>query len=168
MKTLSIEVRPAEPLDARAISTVHREAWLQAYGGLIPHRPLMQMMERRGEVWWRKATRGPATVLVLDVAGTLAGYMTLGLNRARSLPQDGEIYEIYLLPEYQGVGFGRKLFAEGRSLLKSLGCNGLVVWCLEDSEHADHFFRMAGGRDVAEGMENFGDKELKKIGYVWP
>ena len=44
---------------------------------------------------------------------------------------------------------------------------GLIVWCLEDSEMADRFFRSSGGLDVAEGMENFGEKELKKIGFVW-
>ena len=49
----------------------------------------------------------------------------------------------------------------------SLGCRGLVVWCLEDSHHADRFFRMAGGRDICEGMEDFGEKHLKKIGYIW-
>ena len=167
MKTISIEVRPGEPRDAASISDVHRLSWLQAYGGLIPYKPLNQMVDRRNESWWRKATRGPATLLVIDVAGVVAGYATLGLNRARALPQEGEVYELYLRPEYQGIGLGRILFGEAKSLLKSLGCKGLVVWCLEDSHHADRFFRMAGGRDICEGMEDFGEKHLKKIGYVW-
>ncbi len=42
-----------------------------------------------------------------------------------------------------------------------------MVWCLEDSEHADRFFRHQGGVDIAEGMETFGENALKKIGYVW-
>lgn len=167
MKTLSIDVRRAEPQDAGAISQTHRASWLHAYGGIIPHKPLMQMVQRRDAAWWHKATRGPATLLVLDVAGVIAGYATLGLNRARALPQDGEIYEIYLRPEYQGLGLGRMLFGESRRLLKSLGCEGVVVWCLEESEFADRFFRSAGGVDIAEGMENFGEKELKKIGFIF-
>lgn len=167
MKTLSIDVRRADPQDARAISEVHRDAWTQAYAGLIPHKPLIQMLERRGESWWRKATTGPATLLVLDVAGEIAGYATIGLNRARALPYDGEIYEIYLKPEYQGVGLGRRLFSESARLLKSLGCEGMVVWCLEDGEHALQFFRRHGGADIAEGMEDFGGKQLKKIGFAW-
>lgn len=167
MKTLLIDVRRAEPQDAQAIAQVHRLSWEQAYAGLIPHKPLAQMLDRRGEEWWRKATRGPATLLVVDVAGTIAGYATLGLNRARTLPEDGEIYEIYLRPEYQGVGLGRRLFGEARRLLRSLGCDGLVVWCLEDSAHAERFFRSHGGRDLAEGMEDFGGKKLKKIGFIW-
>ncbi len=81
--------------------------------------------------------------------------------------QEGEIYEIYLRPEYQGIGLGRVLFGEAKSLLKSLGCEGLVVWCLEDSANACNFFHSAGGRDIAEGMEDFGEKHLKKVGFVW-
>lgn len=167
MKTLSIDVRRAEPSDARDISDVHRASWSHAYAGIIPHRPLAQMIERRGEAWWRRATRGPATLLVLDVAGTVAGYATLGLNRARALPQEGEIYELYLRPEYQGLGLGRLLFGEARRLLRSLGCNGLVVWCLEENEGADRFYRGQGGIDYCEGVEDFDDKKLKKIGFVW-
>jgi GNAT superfamily N-acetyltransferase len=167
MKTLSIDVRRAEPQDAPAISEVHRQAWSQAYAGLIPHKPLIQMLERRGEGWWRKAVRGPATLLVLDIGGVIAGYATIGLNRARALPYDGEIYELYLRPEYQGIGLGRRLFGESRRLLRSLGCEGLVVWCLEDSEHAVRFLRRHGGADLAEGIEDFDGKSLKKIGFVW-
>ena len=118
MKTLSIEVRYAEPKDAAEVSEVHRQSWLQAYAGLIPHTPLHQMVARRDERWWRKATRGPATLLVAEVAGVIAGYATVGLNRARALPQEGEIYELYLRPEYQGIGLGRLLFGEARGLLR--------------------------------------------------
>lgn len=167
MKTLTIDVRRAEPQDALAISEAHRLSWQYAYGGLIPHKSLTRMIERRREDWWRKAARGPATLLVADVAGTIAGYATLGLNRARALPQEGEIYELYLRPEYQGIGLGHTLFHEGRRLLKSLGCSGLVAWCLEDSDNATRFFRSQGGSDVAEGMEDFDGIELRKLGFVW-
>ncbi|WP_337269375.1 GNAT family N-acetyltransferase [Oryzifoliimicrobium ureilyticus] len=167
MKTLSIDVRRAEPDDAEAISEAHRAAWQHTYAGIIPHRPLTQMIERRDHNWWRKATRGPATLLVLDVAGTIAGYATLGLNRARALPQEGEIYELYLRPEYQGVGLGRMLFGEARRLLRSLGCKGLVVWCLEENENAAQFYRNHGGIDYCEGIESFEHRQLKKIGFIW-
>ena len=103
----------------------------------------------------------------LDVAGMIAGYTTLGLNRARALPQEGEIYEIYMRPEYQGIGLGYTLFGEARRLLKSLGCKGMAVWCLEDSHHAVDFFRSNGGIDAVEGMEDFDDVQLKKLGFIW-
>jgi GNAT superfamily N-acetyltransferase len=126
------------------------------------------MIERRGEDWWRRASRGPSTLLVLDIAGKIAGYATIGVNRARALKPEGELYELYLLPEYQGTGLGGYLFRECRGVLESLGLAGLVAWCLEDSVNAAIFFRASGGMDIAEGMEDFGEISLKKLGFVWP
>ena len=167
MKTLSIDVRPADSRDAVAISETHRLAWRHAYAGLIPHKALTMMIERRDHSWWSKAIRGPATVLVADVAGTIAGYATVGLNRAKALPVEGEVYEIYMRPEYQGIGLGYTLFGEAKRLLNSLKCNGIVVWCLEDSDNAARFFRSNGGVDAVEGIEDFDDVRLKKLGFIF-
>jgi GNAT superfamily N-acetyltransferase len=166
-KTLTIEIRHAEPQDAEAIAEAHRAAWSHAYTGILPHKSLRQMLERRNVAWWRRAIRGSTSILVLDVGGTIAGYATLGLNRARSLPQEGEIYELYLRPEYQGVGLGKRLFTEARQLLASLGCKGMAIWCLEDNYPSVDFYRFQGGRDVAEGHETFDGKTLKKVAFVW-
>ncbi|MEQ8308643.1 MAG: GNAT family N-acetyltransferase [Hoeflea sp.] len=167
-KTLTIDIRHAEPQDAEAIADAHRAAWSYAYAGILPHKSLRQMLERRNVGWWRRAIRGATSILVLDVGDTIAGYATLGLNRARSLPQEGEIYELYLRPEYQGVGLGKRLFVEARQLLASLGCEGMTVWCLEDNHPAADFYRFQGGRDVAEGHETFDGRTLKKLAFVWP
>ncbi|MDH6267597.1 GNAT superfamily N-acetyltransferase [Rhizobium sp. SG_E_25_P2] len=168
MKTLSIELRRADASDARAVAETHRQSWMHAYSGLIPHRALLQMLERRKEDWWRRAAQGPSTLLLLDIGGTIAGYTTIGVNRAPALKQDGEIYELYILPEFQGTGLGSYMFREARAILKGLGMRGLAAWCLEDSEHAVTFFRASGGLDVAEGMEDFGDAALRKLGFIWP
>ncbi|SOE16882.1 ribosomal protein S18 acetylase RimI-like enzyme [Hoeflea halophila] len=167
MSTLTIDIRHAEPQDAEAIASTHRAAWSHAYAGLLPYKALRHMLERRNIAWWQRAVHGATSILVLDVGGTVAGYATLGLNRARSLPQEGEIYELYLKPEFQGVGLGKRLFNEARQLLDSLGCKGVVVWCLEENHTAVEFYRFQGGRDVAEGHETFDGKTLKKLAFVW-
>ena len=105
--------------------------------------------------------------MVLDLGGMIAGYVTYGLNRARALPQDGEIYEIYLRPEYQGVGFGSRLFVAARGQLAGHGCKGLVVWALAENLGATGFYRGHGGQPVAEGAEVFDGRKLAKIAYVW-
>ncbi|MCY6383317.1 GNAT family N-acetyltransferase [Hoeflea prorocentri] len=168
MTTLAVDVRRAEPGDAVAISETHRAAWQHAYSGLIPYRTLISMVERRGHSWWQRAIRGSTSILVLEVEDTIAGYATLGLNRARSLPQEGEIYELYLRPEYQGIGLGSRLFSEARRLLGSLGCKGMVVWTLEENDRAVNFYSALGGIDIAEGSETFDKHPLRKIAFVWP
>ncbi len=167
MKTLSIDVRPATADDAADLSQVHRQAWQYCYSGLVPHKALSLMLEKRDETWWRKATQSSASVLVVDVGGVIAGYATLGLNRSNTLAYDGEIYEIYMRPQYQGVGLGHALFKECRRALASLCYRGLVVWCLEDCDGAVNFFRSNGGVDMVEGQEDFGSVSLKKLGFIW-
>jgi len=103
----------------------------------------------------------------IEVQGQPVGYASVGLNRVKALPQEGEIYELYLKPEFQGIGLGKRLFNEARQLLDSLGCQGVVVWCLEDNHSAVEFYRFQGGKDVAEGHETFDGKTLKKLAFVW-
>jgi hypothetical protein len=43
----------------------------------------------------------------------------------------------------------------------------MVVWALEDNQNALDFYAGAGGRDVAEGVEIFEQKALKKVAFVW-
>jgi len=167
MKTLSIDIRRAAPQDAEAIAAVHQEAWRGAYAGIIPHRALNAMLGRRGPSWWASAIRRAATVIVVELGGEVAGYATLGRNRSRDLPQQGEIYEIYLRPEYQGIGLGTRLFAAARAQLAANGLKGLVVWALEENGGALDFYTGTGGRDVAEGVEIFDSKALRKVAFVW-
>jgi len=167
MTTLAVGIRKAEPRDAQTIADVHHEAWVGAYSGIIPHRSLNAMLRRRGADWWSSAIRRSATVLVVEIGGMLVGYATLGRNRARGLAQQGEIYELYLRPEYQGIGLGSRLFAAAREKLASSGLKGMVVWALEDNAGALSFYQGAGGRDVAEGVEVFDQKALKKVAFVW-
>ncbi|TIV70348.1 MAG: GNAT family N-acetyltransferase [Mesorhizobium sp.] len=167
MNTLTIDIRKADPRDAIAIAEVHQEAWRGAYCGIIPHRTLAAMINRRGPDWWANAIRRAATVLVVEIGGTIAGYATIGKNRARELRQQGEIYELYLRPEYQGIGLGSRLFKAARTRLADHGLKGLVVWALEDNHNALAFYAGNGGRDIAEGVEVFEQKALKKVAFVW-
>lgn len=167
MKTVAAEVRYAEPGDASALASVHEAAWRNAYSGLIPYQSLNRMLERRGAAWWAQAIRNRAAILVLEFAGETVGYATLGRNRTGALKVEGEVYELYLKPEYQGLGFGRRLFDAARALLKSRGMRGVVVWALADNVSAVNFYTATGGIDIAEGQESFGGRPLRKVAFVW-
>jgi ribosomal protein S18 acetylase RimI-like enzyme len=167
MKTQTIDIRRAEPKDAAAIADVHNASWSGAYAGIIPHKALTAMLARRGPQWWSNAIRRATSVLVAEMGGQIVGYATFGRNRVRELAQQGEIYELYIAPEYQGVGLGSRLFAAARDALGRHGLEGLVVWALEDNGGAVTFYEGLGGRDVAEGVEVFDAKALKKIAYTW-
>lgn len=167
MSILSLDTRRAVSADAFGISAVHDASWRHAYTGLIPHKALDTMVRRRDPKWWARAIRNSTRILVMENAGQIVGYTTLGPNRVSALPQQGEIYELYLLPEYQGVGLGKKLFLAAREELGLIGMRGAVVWVLEDNTPAMQFYRNAGGSDVAEGSETFDGRTLNKIAFCW-
>lgn len=160
-------VRPARPKDAPALASAYEEAWRGAYQGIIPHLSLERMIARRGVRWWQETLRKRPPLLVLDFRGEAAGYVTFGRARLGRTPYQGEIFELYLHPTYQGLGLGQKLFAGARQRLGELRLKGLVVWALADNEAACSFYLREGGTPVAEGTESFGDIALRKIAFAW-
>lgn len=167
MTTATVGVRRAENSDAEAITAVHDAAWRNAYDGLIPAKELARIVARRGSRWWDRAIRRGTAILVIEVGGAVCGYATVGPNRARNLSQKGEVYEIYLKPEYQGVGLGTRLFLAARRELSRFGFDSVVVWALADNESACRFYSNAGGRKVARATERFGDCSLTKVAFAW-
>ena len=167
MSTTLIEIRRAKASDAAAIASAHDEAWRTTYRGVIPGPELEKLVQRRGAAWWDGAIRKGSRVSILQFGEEIAGYANYGRNRARSLTYDGEIYELYLRPEYQGVGFGRRLFTSARRDLAQSGMKSLVLWALSDNEPAVEFYRALGGQPVARSSERFGDKTLDKVAFAW-
>jgi ribosomal protein S18 acetylase RimI-like enzyme len=168
MSTILIEVRPAKAADAPAVAATHDEAWRAAYQGIIPGAELEKLINRRGPQWWDSAIRKGSRVSVLSFGDRVAGYANYGRNRARSLQFDGEIYELYLRPEFQGLGFGHRLFSAAKRDLIQSGLKSMVVWALSDNEPAVEFYRALGGRMVARSSERFGNKSLDKVAFAWP
>ena len=167
VSTVTIDIRPARARDAAEIAAVHDDAWLFAYRGLIPGAELQRMVMRRGAAWWQKAIAGGSRLSLLTFGPTIAGYANYGRNRARSLHFEGEIYELYLRPEFQGLGFGRRLFNAARRDLVQSGLKSMVIWALSDNEPATEFYRNLGGRMVARSSEKFGPKSLDKVAFAW-
>jgi ribosomal protein S18 acetylase RimI-like enzyme len=161
MSTVLIEIRRAKSADALAVAETHDEAWRGAYQGVIPGRELDRLITRRGPDWWDSAIRKGSRISILAFGDKVAGYANYGRNRARSLFYDGEIYELYLRPEYQGLGFGRRLFSSARRDLAQSGLKSLVVWGLSENEPAVVFYRALGGTAVAPSSERVGDRSLQ-------
>jgi len=167
MSTVLIEIRRAKASDAAAVADTHDEAWRGAYQGVIPGVELEKLVTRRGADWWDSAIRKGSRIAILAFGDKVAGYANYGRNRARSLFYDGEIYELYLRPEYQGLGFGRRLFSSARRDLAQSGLKSLVIWALSDNDPAVEFYKALGGKAVARASERVGDKSLEKVAFAW-
>jgi ribosomal protein S18 acetylase RimI-like enzyme len=161
-----IMTRWVEAKDCARLQSVFRACWTDAYCGIIPESDLKRLIAERNAAWWRAKARRSNEVLLLDVAGTIAGYARIGSCRGR-WRASGEIYELYILPDFQGCGLGEHLFEASRQHLDSRDTNGLIVWSLADNERAIDFYWRRGGRPIAEARERFGTKVLTRIAFAW-
>jgi ribosomal protein S18 acetylase RimI-like enzyme len=165
MDEIVIAIRPAHIPDVDQIVDVHDDAWRSAYRGIIPGRELERLVSRRGARWWRSAIVRGSGVLVLEFDGVVVGYVTFGRNRTRTLPFTGEIFELYVAPTHQGLGFGRRLFEAARRKLAVHGHGSTLVWALADNDIAIAFYRALGGVVVGEAYENFGATPLNRLAF---
>jgi ribosomal protein S18 acetylase RimI-like enzyme len=167
MEKTMVQIRPSKQRDAAALAEVYAEAWRGAYRGIIPHLSLERMVAKRGLNWWKSALSTRSPLLVLDFNGSASGYVTYGRCRSGRSPFQGEIFELYLHPIYQGLGLGEQLFDSARDRLTALHLKGLLIWALSDNDGACAFYVSLGGKPVAEGVERFGDVSLRKIAFAW-
>ncbi len=162
-----ISIRSARFGDEAEIAEVHDAAWRDAYRGVIPGRELERMIMRRGPAWWRRAIAGGTRLIVLDFADKVAGYASYGRNRMPSLNLGGEIFELYLAPEYQGMGLGRRMFEAAQRDLAAHGYSSFVVWALGDNDRALGFYRRLGGKIVRRAPEQFGAETRERVAFAF-
>lgn len=162
----AISIRRGRPADAADLADIFRASWQQTYLGIIPPVHLETMIRRRGSEWWAGALKSGDTVYLLEVAGKPAGYATCGPARVRA-PYKGEIYELYLSPIYQGLGFGEHLFEACRAGLDDRKLPGLIVWALSANTPAIDFYWRRGGRPFRTAYDRIGGTKLEKIALAW-
>lgn len=164
----TIAVRRPKPVDAQPVADIHAAAWREAYLGILPGPTLEAMIARRGSVKWAAAFARSTGFRILDVGGQCAGYASFGPARSRVTPMSAEIFELYLAPEYQGLGLGCKLFLQTRAAAERAYGKGLIVWALSANERAAGFYRHLGGRSGPRSTEKIGEAVYDKCSWVWP
>ena len=160
-----VTIRGARTSDAQDIADVHDAAWRDAYRGVIPGRELEKMIARRGPRWWHSAIVHGSRLSVLEYDESVVGYASYGRNRVPALPYGGEIFELYLAPEFQGVGFGRRLFDAARRDLANHGYATTLVWALADNDRALGFYGHLGGSVVRRAEERFRSEPRGRVAF---
>lgn len=168
MSTELIGLRPARSCDCETLAAIRDDAWRLAYRGLIDGVELEKLILRRSPGWWQGALSRGVKILVLEVAGDPAGYASYGSCRIPGHEGAGEIYELYLRPSHQGLGFGRKLFETARAELAPAGLDGLAVQVLTANEPACSFYKAIGGRISGRSSMRTGAGKLDLTIFFWP
>lgn len=140
-------LRDATPADALAVAAVHVRAWQVGYRGLLPADFLagMSVAERAARYTFGSANPDdPATVVAIDPAGAIVGFVTTGPWRAE--PAIGHLMALYVDPDRWGIGAGRALLAAGRARLHGRGHARAMLWLLAGNARAARVYAADGWR----------------------
>jgi ribosomal protein S18 acetylase RimI-like enzyme len=149
-----VEIRDAEPVDARGIATVNVRAWRAAYRGLLPDDVLAGLsVPEREQFWSHLLTARPAhTCVVVAViadadADAVVGFAACGpplVTEDRADPALGDLYAIYVEPDLWRRGVGTHLHDGAVGRLRSSGYTRSGLWLLEGNERALRFYDRHG------------------------
>ena len=162
-------VRDALVADAAGIARVHVETWRAAYAGIVPDAVLAGLsIEQRTQRWQESIANLPADHYCFVAAagdGQVVGFASGGPELREDPYYKGELYALYVLPQYQGRGMGRALLQAGAAWLRQRGFSNMLIWVLKDNQAGRAFYAALGGRPVREMPIAIGGTLLQEVGY---
>lgn len=162
-----ITIRPARPDDARRIARLDVEVWRATYAGILATPFLVGLSATRREIGWATVIeREPRDVLVaVDSDGIIQGFGSCGRSRGGG-EFAGEVYTLYVAPDWQNQGIGRRLLLGLFERLVALGCSSALIWVLRDNP-GRFFYRRLGGGEVRRRFFAVGGARVEAAGYAW-
>jgi ribosomal protein S18 acetylase RimI-like enzyme len=145
VETKMIEVASTtKDFNFQTIRELYYKTWQYAYVGIVPQ----ALLDNLKIDIWHPETRWNNTLVALD-GEKVVGVCSFGPARRKKYQGFGEIYTLYVLPEYQHQGIGQKLFAAAlENLTKKFNNFYLIV--LKKNLIAQAFFEMFGFEETLD------------------
>ena len=173
-----ITIRRARKSDATAIGRVYVETWQATYAlACCPNSMLVRMSDVRQTAWWLRAiddSRGIARHLFVadDEDMGVTGFGSCG--PVREIPEGldgtetrvGEVYTLYVEPDFQNQGMGRRLLDAMFRQLQADGCDTVILWMLANNP-SRFFYEGLGGAVVGRRLDRMSGTEVEEVAYAW-
>lgn len=166
-----VVIREANATDALGIARVHVKGWQTAYAGLMPNEYLQSLSIEKRAQGWKKQLLNPEEgnkYFVANLNNEIVGWCTAGKCKdSDSTSENGEIYGIYVQPEYIGKGIGTKLINATLLSLKHDGYTRATLWVLSSNERSKQWYKSRGwqpdGKSKIDDSRGFDLHELRYI-----
>src|SRR6266446_23695 len=162
-----ITIRSARLEDARSIARLDVETWRATYAGVLSASYLVGLSERRRELGWRSVIlREPRDVRVaVGDGGLMLGFGSCGPNRG-DRRFTGEVFTLYVAPDWQNQGIGRRLLIALFRRLVAAGRRSAILWVLRDNP-SRFFYARLGGHQVTHKTLAVAGSAVQAVAYGW-
>ena len=130
---MGVVIRCANIHDPGPITKIFVESWQSTYAGILPKKILINLSKYSPKkTFWRSIidNSSPQKILLVakDSDAGVVGFVSGGKPRIENLGIKSEIYELYLLESFQGLGIGRLLFSKAAKKLQLMFGISFLVW----------------------------------------
>ena len=146
----------ADEKDIRSIQNLALVTFPATYSSIISAEQIDFMMDMMySETVLRRELEGGVTYLMLLADGTPAGFVSFGKQDDEGL---FHLHKIYLLPEYQGLGYGREMFLKAEHEMRAQGAIAFELNVNRHNKALDFYKKMgmsidrSGDFDIGGGF----------------
>jgi GNAT superfamily N-acetyltransferase len=142
------------------------------YASFYPTHLLNSMSYEKTEKAWRKVLwedpdpPGYFAFVAETIDKQVIGIAIAGPEKSADKQYLGELYVLYILPEYHHQGIGRRLVSAVAKRLLTKGITSMLIWVLA-SNPSRAFYEALGGIVVREKTVEIGDQMVNEVGYGW-
>lgn len=159
-----IELRETTPADLSAVAGLFLRCWRESYADVLPARAIAAFDETTARELWRGplVTPRPGTRGVVAVEGDrVVGVIRMG--RDPDEPGAGHVFSLYVDPDAQGGGVGRRLLDAAVGWFRDEGVVEATLWVFEANRQARTFYALHGWLpDGGTRVEpEFGEPEVR-------
>ena len=164
-----VTFREAIISDCEEVARVHVLAWQGSFRGIVPQAFLDRMTTvQRAEAFSHGFSAPFYRMYVAEVPGRgIVGFADFGDPRGDVEGFDGELYSIYILPEFQRRGIGQELFELGVRFLLANGRLSMYLLTLEASPYRK-FYDKLDGQVVRQKQIHIDGLSYTELIYSWP
>lgn len=162
-------IRAATLSDAEGIARTQTASWRTSYRGILPDAVLDQLNVEQRTASWRRVLEDRAifTLVAYDVTHRdIVGFCDAGRSRGHT-SYAAEIYRIYIEHHAKRHGLGSEMFAQVTDWLRSQELRSLIIWVLDNNDHARRFYEAMGGRTGPTRSSTVSGFSVTELAYVW-
>ncbi|QUW23747.1 GNAT family N-acetyltransferase [Sporosarcina sp. Marseille-Q4063] len=155
-------IRPMTSKDIDHVQQIARVTWRKTYCGIIPEELQTIFLERAYSDMMLMMRMEKTAMLIAESEGVPIGFANI-----TKVDEDGdaELTAMYILPAHQHSGYGKKLFHNALSTLKS--ASQVFVYVEEKNEIGRAFYEKQGFKLLDVFEETFEGHPLETAQYVY-